>query len=368
MTNNKNKYWLASNLINMIVKSGEYKSKLSWAKEYLKQNKLITKITIESQLKKITRVLTKIQNNEDAINKAGFLIKYHEKHSSKFTLIRTLRNIKLTEQEMNALLDVLSLAEVSNNFHYKNDIPALKSRLFEVFDLKDESFEHYVGHNNKSEDFFNDREKLRLIKQCILDDNAMKFSIQYDEENDGDNKLLLRSKKNDSKLGKDFAILEVHRMKPIEIIHDSDETFISFIKSKKDTDRSLRYYVNISNIIHKHEMFNNEIEIITDRSLFNKLQDVKKVEHKYTFQHRRSIRMKITSKNGYKLVTRQANFSIVENNKDYMILEFSEIYHALNFIFMHDGPKNLFGEFFIDKDNIPVLKAWDEKWSNIKND
>ena len=314
----------------------------------------------ESDEKTIRRISEQF-DEDDFLNKLGFRL---EKRTTKYRYSKIDQsNIikKLGSKNCNALVDALSLASVSKNFHYRNDIPPLMKILEKKFELIDEKFEIYVGHNNNSGKGVilpNNYNLLIKIKEAIVLKRKFVFTIDFDEQNDNNSKCLLESKK----IADDHGNYEFinHEMFPILIIHDSDETFIEFKKSHNKMIGN-RYFVSLGNIRK------DGYSISDDPQRHNHPIDTERA--KFSIPSRKSIKMKVSTNVGYLLKTRQGDYEIIEENlkEEWMSIKFSEIYHGLNFIFMHNGPKNLFKEFYDDEINNEILFEWNKKITLVKD-
>lgn len=320
----------------------------------------------KGESKRIRRLLDKTSNN-DVLKMMGFDSK---RKGNKFKYTSFKKIDILDDDDCNTLTDVLSLAEVSKNFHYRNDIPKLKKSLRNSLQFQEEKFEIYVGHNNlggENSYLKDERKKLNLIKKAINKNDLLKFWIEFDEENDYKNTSLLKSN-----IGKAFDDAKLsrkinHVLKPYLIIHDSDETFIlfkpnDFLETTKGDDDSIvekNIFVNMANIIF------SSMEISPNRKKGRHKIDIEDI--KYSFPSRKSIKMKISSSIGYSLKSRQADYSIlkIDDTENSWLIEFSEIYHSLNFLFMHGGPITAFGPFYNHIDNVDILKKWNDKIDNI---
>ena len=326
----------------------------------------IEDINKKSESKRIRR-LTERTSNDEVLNKMGFTF---ERKGNKFRYSSLKRIEALDDEDCNTLTDILSLAEVSKNFHYRHDIPKLKKSLRKSLKFQDEKFEIYVGHNNLNGEnnyLRNERNKLSLIKESIIGNKSLEFWIEFDEENEYDKSSLLKantkSEFNNQKLPKKIA----HYLKPYLIIHDSDETFILF-----KANNYLEYDDNCDELVVERNIFVNMANMIF--SGMNIVANKKSGKHKikiedikYTIPSRQSVNMKISSSIGYALKTRQADYSIIKVNEEdnSWLIEFAEIYHALNFLFMHGGPITAFGKFYKEDANIDILKKWNDKINNI---
>ena len=338
--------------------------------DYLLMSKLIGKYMLEfkddyfpenhlADAKRLRR-LAKEFENADILSKLGYGI---EKQNNKYRYTYKDK-MMLDDVDSNSLLDILSLAEVSKTFHYRKDLPKLKKMLKRTFKLEDEHYEIYVGHNNlygENKYLKNENAKLLKIKKAISSGDSIRFFIEYDEQNLYKENLLLKANEN-VKLDDGLVKKKKHIMKPYLVIHDSDETYISFKKndalpSSKMNEKS--YYVNMANIIFE------SMVTIKNKNIGSHKIDKKKI--KYTIPTRESMIMKVSTSVGYLLKTRQADYSIIEENakEGYMLIEFSEAYHGLNFIFMHGGPELLFKKFIDDHQNKITLEKWNDKVNNM---
>ena len=312
-----------------------------------------------SDEKRLRRLIARF-DNEPLLDKIGFKV---EQQGNKYRYTFNKQKIDMNETDTNALMDILSLAEVSNNFHYRKDIPKLKKTLINTFNIEDEAFEIYVGHNNYDNKESNNNDKLLMIKKIIKSHNLLEFKIKYDEMNEYNERLLLKVNAPKTNEHGDLHRKNIHTMKPYLIIHDSDETFVlfkknDFIEQKQPIEQS--YFVNLSNII-----FSSMSNIKNTKKGKHNI-DIKDIQ--YTIPSRQHIKMKVSTKIGYLLETRQGNYKILNKTQHYMKIEFSEIYHALNFVFMHDGPHNLFKSFYNDDINKDILEKWDSKIRNLNNE
>ena len=317
----------------------------------------------DAYIRKVERILNENINNPFLANSLGYKIQSapisDSKRRNKIIILEGKHEKEeLNSEQVNAIMDILSLAEVSNNFHYKKDLPDLRNFLVSRFNLEDEDFEVYVGHNNRTNN--DELEKLLFIKDAIRGKSEIQFSLEFNEENDNNNKNSLKAL-TDEKNG--IGLKTEYQMFPISIIHDSDETFVKFIKDSVDTfsERRQSSFVNLSNIIHGSNKYNMKM---LDQGKKQPVHELSKLD--YTIPTRKSLKMKVSTKVGYKLRTRQSNYQILKDTPDYMELKFSEIYHGLNFMFMHDGPTNLFGSFIDDDINIEAKKEWDKKINKIR--
>ena len=321
-------------------------------KVYLKENQVADE-------KRLRRLVAKF--DDTLLEKIGYKVE-KKGNKSRYTFSEVKKN--MDEDDCNTLTDILSLAEVSKNFHYGQDIPKLKKTLANTFDIEGEPYEIYVGHNNYGNDkASSNHKKLLMIKEIIKEHNLLNFQIKYNEENEYNTKLLLEANTTSANGDTDLYRKLTHEMKPYLIIHDSDETFILFKRNnfiEKELPMEQSYFVSLANIVY------SSMSVIKNTKKGIHKIDIKNI--KYTIPSRKHIKMKVSTKIGYILETRQGDYKVINRDKNYMLIEFSEIYHALNFVFMHDGPENLFRGFYHDEENKDILEKWNAKVGKFKHE
>lgn len=124
-------------------------------------------------------------------------------------LIATISHVSLSHDEKNALNDAFEIAEKSISFYYYHDLQIAREKLYLRFDLKDQDYEYYIGHNQS-----NRREAtktLKEIKQAIIGQKKVEMSFKY---------------------GSYGISKELNIYKPLFVVHDSDESWVIIRDSK----------------------------------------------------------------------------------------------------------------------------------------
>lgn len=243
-------------------------------------------------------------------------------------LIATLSHISLTSEEKNALNDAFEIAEKSLSFYYYKDLQVAREKLYLRFNLKEQDFEYYLGHNQSKRKF--ETKLIKDIKWSIVERKWIELSFKY----------------------KSYGIsLEMNKYKPMYVVHDSDESFV-IIRDASGCD-------------HCQNILNIKNYKITDKEcILYKKPPIEKFVNSHTIKAKgeHNLSFEITDELGYEMYdTWNYEFEEINSKENYKEIVFYEKYRVFEFLLrMQSHIKNL-------KCDDNVAKQWNDIIGNLKN-